>query len=61
MKQQLRQDLNRFFHVYTDNVGDILRQSLPAQIGIPLESKLNEEFDSLAQSIINRIEEEYRR
>lgn len=60
MDQKLRQDLHRFFHVYTDNVGDILRESLPPQIGIPLETKLNEEFDLLARSIMNRVEEEYR-
>ena len=58
MDTKLRQDLNHFFNVYQNNVGDILRKRLPPAPSALIEKEIAEELDTFHTSVLNRLAEE---
>lgn len=60
MNLSLQNDLDRFCRVYLQNVDDTLRK-LPAPMAIILKKQLEEEFSLFRTSMLNRIEEEFKK
>lgn len=60
MNSSLENDLNRFCRVYLNNTSDLLRK-LPMPIAAVLKQQMEEEFDLFRTSMLNRIEEEFRK
>lgn len=60
MNESLSQDLQRFFRVYQANVEEAVRKRLPSSAANVILADLADEFEPFRQSIINRLEEEFR-
>lgn len=56
MSDNLKQDLSRFFRIYQNRVENLTRLFPP-----PLRSEWEEEVNLLRKSVLNRVEEEFRR
>lgn len=60
MDYKLKDDLNHFFTVYTNNVSYELRSKLPPELARAVELILDDELDLLHRSTMNRLEEHFR-
>lgn len=60
MDYKLKEDLNHFFSVYSNNVSEELRSKMPPALARAVEHILDEELDLLHRSTMNRLEEHFR-
>ena len=58
---KLKSDLNRFFQIYQGDVDEILRRKLPQDLCRTLKTDLEGEFMLFQRSLMNRLEEEFRK
>ena len=61
MDSKLKSDLNRFFQIYQGDVDEILRRKLPQDLFRTLKTDLEGEFMLFQRSLMNRLEEEFRK
>lgn len=61
MDSKLKNDLNRFFQIYQGDVDEILRRKLPQDLCRTLKTDLEGEFMLFQRSLMNRLEEEFRK
>ena len=61
MDSKLKSDLNRFFQIYQGDVDEILRRKLPQDLCRTLKTALEGEFMLFQRSLMNRLEEEFRK
>ena len=61
MDSKLKSDLNRFFQIYQGDVDEILRRKLPQDLWRTLKTDLEGEFMLFQRSLMNRLEEEFRK
>ena len=61
MDSKLKSDLNRFFQIYQGDVDEILRRKLPQDLCRTLKTDLEGAFMLFQRSLMNRLEEEFRK
>lgn len=59
--KKLRQDISRFFQVYQDRVENSLSKRLPMAEARIAKSSFAEEIPAFYESLMNRLEEEFKR
>ena len=61
MDAMLKRDIDRFCNIYLSNVGESIKQILPESASSRVEQEISDEFDLFRASLLNRLEQEFRR
>lgn len=56
MNPKLKNDIDRFCHIYQQNIEEILKSKLP----YPVQKELDAEFQLFKESLYHRLNEEFR-